>query len=201
MLSWLIQLLLSIQFLVYFYPCFARYSKKTSGHTYNSLFVQLMLATMRYFAIALWMPIRLSATISTIHDKTCHRGVHWISRRTFWAFTLNVLFQLQLWKKCIWADGHCFLCNVSGHMLPCTLLPVDTCATCARLSLTSRLLLQWNFGYSTRFYVPGKQSHACLLVYVIFMCSYCCPMFHTLRNIGINKLLLCCRFSCWSCQT
>jgi hypothetical protein len=34
-------------------------------------------------------------TDAAIHDETC-RGVHWISLRTFWAFVIDVLFQLWL---------------------------------------------------------------------------------------------------------
>jgi hypothetical protein len=69
----------------------------TCGVSYNPSCMQLLLTTKR--DIALWMPVRLSATTpvfwtdAAVHDETC-RGVHWIPWRTFWALLMNVLFQL-----------------------------------------------------------------------------------------------------------
>jgi hypothetical protein len=94
----------------------------------SPLFMQLLLATKRHFTIALWMPVRVSATTPPppfwtdvlVHDEAC-RGAHWISREAI----------LSTYSKCtLSAVTHTL--NVSGHMLITIFFLVLVCGTRAQ---------------------------------------------------------------------
>jgi hypothetical protein len=90
---------------------------ESSGNTYKPLRVQLLLSMKGHFTIALWMPVKQSATTqhlwmdAVFHDKC--QGMHRVSWRTLWALSaiskkLNVyghvvrdiLFCFGMWNKC-----------------------------------------------------------------------------------------------------
>jgi hypothetical protein len=104
--------------------------------TWSPLCMQLLLTTERYFAIALWMFVRLSAT--TPASLSGCGGPWWdVSRRalnlmedilgTYYRFTLSVITHKL---------------NVSGHMLVWTFRLIFVRGTSLNLSLTFTLYVE-----------------------------------------------------------
>jgi hypothetical protein len=97
----------------------------TCGDTYKPLCMQLLLTRKKHF-IALWMPVRLSATTSaSLHG----RGGPWwdVSRRA-----LNLMKNiLSTYYKCVLSAATHKL-NISGQMLTWTFSPVLVCGTCGQ---------------------------------------------------------------------
>jgi hypothetical protein len=98
----------------------------TCGDTYNSLCMQLLLTTKRHFTIALWLPVRLSAT--TPASLNGCGGPCWdVSRRA-----LNLMEGiLSIYYKSI-LSAITYKLNVSGRMLIWTFLLVLVCGTRAQ---------------------------------------------------------------------